>query len=60
MTEQRADFIRRIQKRLEAQFEDKPMPDDDKLQQWALLEIAAQLDELKLMLGRVSERRIAA
>ncbi len=60
MAEQRWEYIRRIQKRLEKQLEGPAMPDDDKLLEWSLLEVAAQLDEIKLMMARTPERKVAA
>lgn len=60
MAEPRSEYIRKIQKHWEKQIQGKPMPDDDKLQEWALLEIAAQLDEIKMMMERRSERGAAA
>lgn len=60
MPEQRSEYIRRLQKHWEKQLGGKPVPDDDKLQEWALLEIAAQLDELRQLIAETSARRIAA
>jgi hypothetical protein len=60
MSEQRSEYIRKLQKHWEKQLDGKPIPDDDKLQEWALLEIAAQLDELKQLLAQTRALRKAA
>ena len=60
MSEQRSEYIRKLQKHWEKQLDGKPIPDNDKLQEWALLEIAAQLDELKQLLAQTRDLREAA